>query len=219
MNRTLSVIAILFILSFSAACDKDYRSITEFTAADTAGHYPPYVKKPNIYIYPAEKIYLNIQLVFPNGGEIIESEPNYNNGWEIEVSPSGLINDRYNYLFYEARIPELMQKKYGWKIYGPDLGAFFIRNLQSLCFAKNEIDDFTEYWIPLLDPTKTYVIYPQFNDDLEQIIQLKFSVPPDNLIRVIYLIAEYKENLAITAPRIPLFKREEFTVLEWGVIN
>ncbi len=133
--------------------------------------------------------------------------------------PSGFINNQYDYLFYEAQIPELMQREYGWKINGIDLSSFFINNLKSLLFVKEEIDDFIEYWIPLLDTTKTYVIYPQFNEELKKIIQLKFSIVPDNLIRVFYLIEESNENINIKTPQIPSFKREGFTVLEWGVIN
>ncbi|MCK4559870.1 MAG: hypothetical protein KAV45_08815 [Calditrichia bacterium] len=219
MNRTLFLIPAILLISLLTTCRKDFDSITGYIDADSSNNFGPYVKKPNIYIYPTERIHLDIQLIFPNGGKIIESTPNYENGWEIEVLPSGFINNQYDYLFYEAQIPELMQREYGWKINGIDLSSFFINNLKSLLFAKEEIDDFIEYWIPLLDTTKTYVIYPQFNEELKKIIQLKFSIVPDNLIRVFYLIEESNENINIKTPQIPSFKREGFTVLEWGVIN
>lgn len=219
MNRTLFLIPAILLISLLTACRKDFDSITGYIDADSSNNFGPYVKKPNIYIYPTERIHLDIQLIFPNGGKIIESTPNYENGWEIEVLPSGFINNQYDYLFYEAQIPELMQREYGWKINGIDLSSFFMNNLKSLLFAKEEIDDFIEYWIPLLDTTKTYVIYPQFNEELKKIIQLKFSIVPDNLIRVFYLIEESNENINIKTPQIPSFKREGFTVLEWGVIN
>jgi internalin A len=213
------LIPAILLISLLTTCRKDFDSITGYIDADSSNNFGPYVKKPNIYIYPTERIHLDIQLIFPNGGKIIESTPNYENGWEIEVLPSGFINNQYDYLFYEAQIPELMQREYGWKINGIDLSSFFINNLKSLLFAKEEIDDFIEYWIPLLDTTKTYVIYPQFNEELKKIIQLKFSIVPDNLIRVFYLIEESNENINIKTPQIPSFKREGFTVLEWGVIN
>lgn len=219
MNRTLFLIPAILLISLLTTCRKDFDSITGYIDADSSNNFGPYVKKPNIYIYPTERIHLDIQLIFPNGGKIIESTPNYENGWEIEVLPSGFINNQYDYLFYEAQIPELMQREYGWKINGIDLSSFFMNNLKSLLFAKEEIDDFIEYWIPLLDTTKTYVIYPQFNEELKKIIQLKFSIVPDNLIRVFYLIEESNENINIKTPQIPSFKREGFTVLEWGVIN
>jgi internalin A len=213
------LIPAILLISLLTTCRKDFDSITGYIDADSSNNFGPYVKKPNIYIYPTERIHLDIQLIFPNGGKIIESTPNYENGWEIEVLPSGFINNQYDYLFYEAQIPELMQREYGWKINGIDLSSFFMNNLKSLLFAKEEIDDFIEYWIPLFDTTKTYVIYPQFNEELKKIIQLKFSIVPDNLIRVFYLIEESNENINIKTPQIPSFKREGFTVLEWGVIN
>ncbi len=216
MNRTLLLISVILLLPLFTNCSKDFESITGYADADSSNYY---IKKPNIYIYPNEKIHLDIQLTFPNGGKIIESIPYYENGWEIEVIPSGLINNQYQYLFYEAQIPNLLQKESGWIIKGINLGSFFKNNLDSLLFSKNEIDDFIEYWIPLLDNTKTYAIYPSFTYNLEGIIQLKFSIKPDNLIRVIYIIEEYQDNKSIEPPQLPTFKREGFVVLEWGVMN
>ena len=212
--------AIFLILAFLPVlllfnCKKGSYSITGASDPDSLG---PIVRKPNIYIYPIEKTNIDIQIVFPNGGKIIESIPVYNNSWEITVAPSGLINNQYEYLFYEAQIPELLQREFGWIISGADLSVFFMSNLKSLLFSNDEITDFIEYWIPLLDEAKTYLIYPQFNEDLNNIIQFQFSIEPDNLIRVFYVIEEYKENEVVKSPHIPSFKREGFTILEWGVV-
>ena len=121
-------------------------------------------------------------------------------------------------MFYEAEIPKLLQRDFGWKVNGTQLDSFFTNNLQSLSFSSKEIKDFTDYWIPLLDATKKYLIYPQFNEDLEDIIQLKTSLKPDNLIRVWYVIEEYNENIDLEEPIIPVFQRQGFVILEWGVV-
>jgi hypothetical protein len=213
--RFSSILIILFLMS----CSKNWDSTTAYADPDSCNNFGPYIRKPNIYLYPTGKINLDIQLIFPNGGVIIESVPKYEDGWKIEVLPSGLINNQFDYLFYEARIPDLLQKEYGWIVNGPYLSIFFMNNLDSLLFSKKETNDFLEYWIPLLDKTKTYVIYPQFNKDLEEIVQIELSVAPDNLIRVVYLIEESNEKITIDTPQIPSFIREGFTVLEWGVIN
>jgi len=211
--------ALIFLSLILNNCKKDLESISGYTDADSTNYHPPYVRKPNIYIYPTDTIQLYIKIQFPNGGKLINSAPSYEDGWEIEVMPSGLIDNQYQYLFYEAQIPHLLQKEFGWIVTGTDLGSFFKNNLKSLLFSKKEIDDFIEYWIPLLDKTKTYSIYPSFNEDLESVMQLNFSIEPDNLIRVIYIIEECQENKSIEPPQLPLFKREGFVVLEWGVIN
>ena len=64
-------------------------------------------RKPNIYIYPTQKINLTIEIDFPYGGSVIESIPFYDEIWNINVDPSGLINNQYfalNYSFLKQWI-------------------------------------------------------------------------------------------------------------------
>ncbi len=67
--------------------------------------------KPNIYIYPTSSTSLAVNIQFPVGGNIIESIPEYGNGWNVSVEPNGTINNEFGYLFYECSIPNLFQKK------------------------------------------------------------------------------------------------------------
>lgn len=115
MNRSVFLILAFLPVLFLFNCKKDTSSITSISDPDSLG---PTVKKPNIYIYPIEAIDLNVQISFPNGGKILESIPDYNGAWEIHVLPSRLINNEYEYLFYEARIPELLQRDFGCVING-----------------------------------------------------------------------------------------------------
>lgn len=216
LKKITTILSLFAITIIFFSCHKKTESITGFDV-DTIGGL--IVRKPNIYIYPSDKIYLTITLNFPKGGKVLESIPHYHNGWEITVDSSGKINNQYEFLFYEARIPNLLQKEYGWIIPGTDLEQFFTQNLSSLLFSEKEISDFIEYWIPLLDCDRSYVIYPHFHQELSDILELKLSINPDNLIRVIYSIEKYQGNENIKTPEIPAYRRKGFTVLEWGVIN
>ena len=217
-TKLIYFLMILLLSTIYFSCHKKSDSITGFTEDDTTNNGGPVIKKPNIYIYPTEKFSLDVQLKFPNGGKIIASAPEYLNSWHIQVEPTGLINDQYQFLFYEARIPEILQRKSGWIIKGKDLENFFQENLINLLFSKKEISDFLEYWIPRLRINKTYVIYPHYAKDLSEIVDIRFSVPPDNIIRVLYLIEEYQGNQIVKLPQVPSHQREGFTVLEWGVV-
>jgi hypothetical protein len=104
-TKLVYILTILLLSALYFSCRKNSNSVTGFTEDDTTNNGGPIIKKPNIYIYPTEKITLDVQLIFPNGGKIIASEPEYLNGWHIRVEPSGLINNQYHFLFYEARIP------------------------------------------------------------------------------------------------------------------
>jgi hypothetical protein len=129
--------------------------------------YLGYCEKPNIYIYPKKKIKMDVTIDFPMEGEVTESIPLYKNGWKnITVEPSGLIDGKYDYLYYESLQPKFFQKNRGWIVPKENLEKFFIENLKKNKFNKKEIDDFIEYWIPLLNKRAYYEIYPQYNKEL-----------------------------------------------------
>ncbi|MCK5537463.1 MAG: hypothetical protein KAI79_11595, partial [Bacteroidales bacterium] len=133
------------------------------------------VYKPNIYIYPTEKMQLNVELNFPMGGEIITSIPEYVNGWNFIVDTNGLIDDTYSYLFYESTQPDIWQRTHGWTINASELDLFFRVNMANYGFYGQEINDFTDYWIPRLDEYAFYSIYPQTKGLINDVIELNFS--------------------------------------------
>jgi hypothetical protein len=180
-----------------------------------------YDEKPNIYIYPEEDITLDVTISFPHGGFVTESSPEYGDGWKnLKVEPSGLINKEYNYLFYESCNPDPGQYSRGWVVAQEDLELFFIKNMTTTGFNEQEITDFTDYWIPILKDYPYDAIYPQYNEQLDRIIQFQFSKEPDNILRLIYTLEGLqKNNLVLQVPEIPEFNREGFVVAEWGVIR
>ncbi len=182
---------------------------------DTSG----YVYKPNLYIYPKEKMDLSVKLLFPKGGKILISIPEYGAGWNVSVDTNGLINDSCSYLFYESTQPDIWQREYGWIIQADDLEAFFRQNMTDYGFKGREIDDFIDYWIPRLNEYPFYSIYPQTKTLIDDVIELDFSKQPDNILRLFYVIKghnQFQEQLL--APEIDGFSRDAYFVTEWGVI-
>lgn len=173
--------------------------------------------KPNIYIYPLNQIMLSVNILFPLGGNIIQSIPAYKNGWTISVEPNGLINNKYNYLFYESEQPNIFQYNNGWCVAQTELKSFFQKNMNSYNFSDSEINDFTEYWIPKLLGSKYYLIYPQTNEIINNIIQLKLSIQPNNVNRLYYGIIGVDEGVKIEEPSTIRFNRDGFVIMEWGV--
>ena len=180
-----------------------------------------FVEKPNIYIYPEEDITFDVTIDFPHGGEVTTSIPEYGSGWnDLNVDPTGMINDEFTFLFYESQNPDPGQYSNGWVIAQNNLELFFIKNMAATGFNEQEIIDFTDYWLPILKDYPYYAIYPQYNEQLDRIIQLNFSQKPDNILRLIYTLKGLQDNdLVLQEPEIPKFKREGFVVVEWGVIR
>jgi hypothetical protein len=180
----------------------------------------PIVKKPNIYLYPEEECRLSVSLDFPQGGDVVISDPPYPHAWlDITVTPEGRIDNTYDYLFYEASVPDLWQREEGWVISRENLSGFFSENLSAYGFNSREVDDFLEYWIPLLKNSTYYAIYPQYTADIDDVITLNISKTPDSILRLFYVIKEVPEVKSLPEPVIPAFERKGFTVREWGVIN
>lgn len=210
----LVVFTILFALSSTIfySCDPDDDDEFECDSCHT-------LYKPNIYIYPTDDIKLDVKIHFPNGGEVIKSIPEYNNGWSVNVTPEGLIDGEYTYLFYESVQPFNWQDTAGWVIPQIELGNFFSNNMKSYGFNNAEIKDFIDYWIPKLNDSEYYAIYPQDLTDLNEVINLEFSVKPDNLFRLFYVVKKANgQDLNLKEPVVSEFKREKFHVIEWGVL-
>jgi hypothetical protein len=194
----------------------------ETTKADTTSYHDigPIIRKPNVYIYPPNELNLIVKIHFPNGGRVIKSIPEYKRGWNITVDSSGRINDSYRYLFYECTAPDLYQYETGWVIHKDSLTTFFRNHLKQTGFSGQEINDFIEYWIPILNASDYYAIYPQYKETLAPIVQLNFSIIPNHLLRLFYVIKQCTKDVHLQPPSArPPFNRTGFYVVEWGVIQ
>lgn len=176
--------------------------------------------KPNIYLYPQKQSQVEVKLSFPLGGEVTTSIPNYHNGWNVNINPSGVIDKQYGYLFYESKQPNRWQMKKGWVVKQKDLQDFFTSNLNLYGFRGKEVKDFTDYWIPRLKRFSSYKIYPQEAETINRLISLSISPKPDNMLRLHYVIKGANEtNISLeTPPQPPTINRKGFFVAEWGVI-
>ena len=198
-------------------------SLTAFNGSDsdilidTIGYWS-IVYKPNIYIYPEETIDLCVSLSFPKGGNIITSIPQYSDGWYVSVEPSGKINGIYDFLFYESMQPNIWQKENGWVVKKGNLTKFFIDNMKTYGFNTHEIDDFIKYWIPIFTDSDFYAIYPQTKEIIERVIELDFSMQPENINRLFYVIEETEKAIDIEKPSIKAFLKGSYYVNEWGVV-
>ena len=179
----------------------------------------PYeLDKPNIYLYPTRKTRMTVSLDLPRGGKVTESIPAYPKKWKnIRVKPDGTINNKYDFLFYEADVPGDWQFEKGWSVAQKDLTFFFQTNLRNYGFNKKEIKDFTDWWIPRLKDYPYYEIYPQHTAKIESIIPLKINKEFDSLLRLFYFVDGVESKRELPEPVVPKFERDGFVVTEWGV--
>jgi hypothetical protein len=156
-------------------------------------------------------------LIFPNGGHVIESEPEYDNGWSVKVTPEGLINDEYHYLFYESSLPLINNSRTGWVSEARNLHSDLRELLVSYGFLGREIEDFLDFWLPVLNKAPYYAFYPQ---DVDELTVLDIQPAAMTLIRSYFYVKPLKYYRNLPSPCIPAIPdRTGFTVVEWGVIG
>lgn len=174
------------------------------------------VEAPNIYLYPETTLNISVDLEFPSGGKIVHSEPQYNDGWDVTVTPDGLIDGRYDYLFYEVSMTAPFSTSDGWLLDGANISNEFKFILANLGYYDNEIDDFLEYWLPRLNNSPWYAVFPQ---NVESMITVTIDPRPDEFLRSIFVIVPVTEPMALTEPPMPdAIRRHKFSAVEWGAI-
>ncbi len=176
------------------------------------------VYKPNIYLYPKENLEICVNLSFPKGGKVIASIPEYMSGWCVNVTSDGKIDNEFDYLFYESAQPNIWQRTNGWCMEQSKLESFFKTDMANRGFAQNEINDFIEYWIPLMNEFPFYTIYPQTKEAINRVIAVDFSVQPDVFYRLFYCVKGSQTSVNLDEPFYTPFIRNGFTAVEWGVV-
>jgi hypothetical protein len=184
--------------------------------------FPVIMDKPVIYVYPPHTTPVNIQLEVK--GALGFTYPSYNQGWNLVAEPNGVLhinNQDYKYLFWEGTThlhPSEINWADGFMVEKKDLLSFLENTLTQMGLNSIEQQDFITYWYPLMSQHEKTYIHFMFNEVYDAYAHLTVTPQPDQLLRVYMLWQNAGEikNLTLTPQEIPTFKREGFTVIEWG---
>lgn len=172
-------------------------------------------KKPAIYLYPERE--RNIEVSLSGDISVKKSVPKYQNKWDVTASPSGLIDNKYDYLFFEGKGPDIYPKK-GWCVKRSNLETFLRKKLAKMNFNKKETSDFLDYWLEELPDSDYVFISVLTGDRLKDIYQLNLSPKPDTKIRAIFYFRPTDSKSNPKELNLPTKRRDGFTVVEWGGI-
>ena len=194
-----------------------YKSI----AIDPNSEMYPVADKPVIYLYPKEKQKVNLQ-VKPEGGFTFTYPTYTKSGWEVTADPNGNImchGRSYNYLFWEGPLinKSELDLTTGFYVHSDTVVQFLENTLTKVGLTDTEQADFITYWVPRLIKSDLNFIHFEFNEGYEQLIsKMKITPTPKSLIRVFMVFKPVKMKTIIQNQNIPTYKREGFTVVEWG---
>ncbi len=183
---------------------------------------PPLVRKPVIYLYPAQRTNVSLRLQF--AGTLTATYPQYDaaKGWEVIAESDGrLIETRtgeaYRYLFWEGMPTEALTipEDEGFIVRGDESASFLKEKLSQMGLNADERNDFIVYWYPELKKSAFNHIYfaqKQYQDAA----RLEVSPKPDTMLRVFMLFRATESPKAVRPQVLPVATRRGFTLVEWG---
>jgi hypothetical protein len=199
--------------------------IAEFlalTSDENLAYYGDEMAKPVIYLYPEEKINVNVQLDINHMNSTLDvTYPEYSEtGWNVIAEPNGELTDRltskkYNYLFWEGTSLKQWHFDDGFVVKGTETAEFLEDKLSEMGLNSNEYNDFIVYWLPLMMKNKYNLVrFP--NEEYSRNIPLNITPQPESILRVFMIFKPLDAPVPITEQKLKTFKRKGFTVVEWG---
>lgn len=176
------------------------------------------VKKPVIYLYPEQEEEIIVKINYD--GELACTYPKYNDGWYVKASPDGQLinlydNKEYSYLFWEGKDHYKWNLESGFVVEGSKTEEFLQEKLAFMGLTPREYNEFIVYWLPLMEGNKYNLIYFA-GDEYENLAQLDIEPIPDSILRVFMVYKPLTRYIDIDEQELERFKREGFTVIEWG---
>jgi len=173
-------------------------------------------EKPAIYIYPEKAEKFRVSLLFKEGVNLVKSIPSYNAGWEIFVDVNGKIENKYDYLFYECLQPTNFKFQNGYCYSSEGIDSEIDQLLRKIGLNDIEIEDFIDYWSGRFNNYDYYKIYPIFNNEIDNYVELDIDPKPDSILRVWLYFEGCNNYEELSKPTFNQFKRNKITAVEWG---
>jgi hypothetical protein len=180
-------------------------------------HKPVQVKKPAVYLYPVTP--MNVSVKVEVSGKLTYTNPDYGNGWNVSAEPDGMINGRYDYLFYEADLKKIELPDKGWVVEYDYLEKWFDDYLPALGLNEKETGQFKEYWLGKLRKANFYEIRILDDAFLAENMRLVINPEPETILRLNFYFMPLSEKREILPPAVIKTERKGFTVIEWGGID
>ncbi|WP_310556643.1 hypothetical protein [Flavobacterium sp.] len=180
------------------------------------------VLKPVMYLYPTEKMEVNVTFNFD--GKLQTTFPEYKQKWEVTAYPNGQLFEKntkrfYNSLFWDGEInypDKHFDYKTGFVVSKNDLTSFLINKLEFIGLNNNETNDFVQFWLPILELNNLNFIHFRLNKDYDVISKNHINPSPTSSIRVFIEFYGIDHKISIPEQELEKTERKGFTLVEWG---
>jgi len=178
----------------------------------------PKDEKPVIYLYPTSEQRVTVKLNYK--GKLTCTYPEYNDGWNVTAYPDGKLinledNKEYSYLFWEGESDVKWDMTKGFVVKGEDTRDFLQEKLSLMGLIPKEYNEFIVYWLPQMENNK-YNLIKFAEEEYEKLAPLEITPKPDSVQRIFMVFKELNKAIEVEDQELKAFKREGFTVIEWG---
>lgn len=175
-------------------------------------------EKPVLYLYPQKATEVSVQLDFD--GTLTCTYPDYQDSWHVLAQPDGTLTSiddgrEYSYLFWEGISDAQYDLSSGFVVKGSDTLAFLQEKLAYMGLTAKEYNEFIVYWLPRMQDNAYNLISFQRQAYTEHAV-LTIDPQPDSILRVFMVFKALNEPIDLSEQNLSPFKREGFTVVEWG---
>ena len=133
--------------------------------------------------------------------------------------PDGTLLDaegnEYSYLFWEGVSDTEYDFSKGFCVAGEDTADFLRETLAEIGLTPEEYNEFIVYWLPQMQGNAYNLISFQ-QERYTQTAKLEITPAPDSMLRVFMAWKPLEQPQEIEAQEFAPFRREGFTVVEWG---
>lgn len=165
--------------------------------------------KPNIYIesiHPEKKF--TFAFTSKTEQSFLATTPpldEKNNSWSGKI----INHDRfevddinYDYLFYDIRLPkEKMQFERGLCATRDEAIKWMLKDLTEMKYPAIALQDFEETWKVKIPDYPFYCIYPQYNQQLDEVLPVTISLEQSKLTRSLYVLIPHKKEPDVDEPQ------------------
>lgn len=199
------------------------------------GTGPMVMGKPNIYFYSPEKKKVKFKININESGNLLATTPViHEQGMEFEIDQSGGLTHqsaKHPYFFYDLRTDsKKVQQSAGKCVKSKDVVKTMVDYLKAAGFNEKEQKDFYSYWNVKLPKLPTVCIYPQTNENLNELSNIEIKPKPEHYTRLVFMLVpiikgktpeklftkvpqkDWRPNAKLRAPA-----SSNYVVREWGV--
>lgn len=172
--------------------------------------------KPVIYLYPETETKFTVTLDYD--GKLTTTYPTYKHGWQGIAKPDGTLyveGKEYTYLYWEGVDNNVYDLSKGFVVKGEDSAEFLQDTLAKMGLLPKEYNEFIVFWLPYLEKNPYNLITFQQEAYTNHAV-LHIEPEPDSMLRVFMVFQSLDTPIEIDEMEIKPFKREGFTVIEWG---